>query len=329
MTVAIDRLVAETSAALGGPGERVGDVADAPRFALFHGANSICSQKVRAVLAHHAIPYVSHVLNMFAGQTYVPEYVRMRMVGCDALGIGLQAHHHGSTSASAGGCDGAVVPTLVDVRDGSVVVDSKRICFYLDDVAVAAGGTSLAPAGLHAAILGELDVVDNLPNYQMLNGRPPGEDRRPAGRRQAAGDGSGFSRFKVARCDELIAAHADEDALVRAYTAKRAKELQAAEELFAPEAMQAAYAQATAALAGLDRRLAGRTTAWMLAEDVTMADLYWVVELLRMENLGADVIWDPASEEGRLPAVAAFVAAGKALPAIRAAVLDWPGAVFH
>jgi 2,5-dichlorohydroquinone reductive dechlorinase len=31
-----------------------------PRFELFRAANSICSQKVRAVLAHHAMPYVEH-----------------------------------------------------------------------------------------------------------------------------------------------------------------------------------------------------------------------------------------------------------------------------
>lgn len=33
---------------------------DAPRFERFHAGLSICSQKVRAVLAEKVIPYVSH-----------------------------------------------------------------------------------------------------------------------------------------------------------------------------------------------------------------------------------------------------------------------------
>jgi 2,5-dichlorohydroquinone reductive dechlorinase len=55
-----------------------------------------------------------------------------------------------------------------------------------------------------------------------------------------------------------------------------------------------------------------------------MADLYWAVELLRMTNVGAAAIW----ENGRLPSVAAFLAASEQIPAIRAAVLDWPGALY-
>ena len=72
-------------------------------------------------------------LNIFAGDTYLPGYVRLRMLGCAAFGGALAAEHSGSTSASAGGCDGAVVPTLVDLDADAVIVDSKRICLHLDD----------------------------------------------------------------------------------------------------------------------------------------------------------------------------------------------------
>lgn len=104
-----------------------------PRFEVFHGANSICSQKVRTVLAHHQIAYLSHPLSLYGGQTYIPNHVRLRMIGCDALGMPLMTTHEGSTSVTAGGCDPAVVPTLIDWETEKVIVDSKRICLYLDE----------------------------------------------------------------------------------------------------------------------------------------------------------------------------------------------------
>ena len=39
---------------------------------LYHAQNSICSQKVRAVLAATSQPYTSHLLNIFKGETYDP-----------------------------------------------------------------------------------------------------------------------------------------------------------------------------------------------------------------------------------------------------------------
>ena len=53
-----------------------------PRLELFHAAASICSQKVRAVLAHHGIRYREHSLNIFAGDTCDP-------LGCARLARSL------------------------------------------------------------------------------------------------------------------------------------------------------------------------------------------------------------------------------------------------
>ena len=143
----LESLVADAAAALGDGARHVGLESDvAPRFELFNGPNSICSQKVRAVLAHHQIPYRSHSMNMFIGQTYLPQYVRLRMAGCDALGGPLMTVHTGSTSVAHGGCDPAVVPTLVDRETSQVIVDSKRICFYLD--AMVDATAQLRPAAL-------------------------------------------------------------------------------------------------------------------------------------------------------------------------------------
>ena len=317
----LESLVAGARDALGVPARHVGPGTDAPpRFELFNGPNSICSQKVRALLAQHQIPYLSHSMNMFIGQTYLPQYVRLRMHGCDAMGGPLMTVHTGSTSVSHGGCDPAVVPTLVDWQTRQVIVDSKRICLYLD--AQVEPAAQMRPAELADRIDAQLDVIDNLPNYQMLSGKPPGEDTRPAS--QHGKTGVEFALGKVARCDQYLAQCADDATLVRAYSAKRSKESSAAEQLFGADAMRAAYDKAESACAELETLLRARSTTWMLDERFTMADLYWAIELLRMQNMGAQGFWI----NGKRPAIAAFAERAATLAALRSAILDWPGATF-
>ena len=320
MSQVLRTVVAGAREALGSKGQVLGHSAGtAPRYELFNGANSICSQKVRTVLAHHGLSYVSHTVNLFLGQTYLPGYVRLRMIGCGQFGGALVSHHSGSTSASAGGCDGAVVPTLVDWQTGDVVVDSKRICLHLDDQV--ADADKLRPAGFAAAIDDELAIVDNLPNYQLLMGRTPGASESIVTK---DGVGGNFARKKVAWCDRYLSEHAGDEILAQAYTAKRAKELSAADELFSPEAMRAAYRRAEDALHAFEGKLERRGGDWLHGEAVTMADLFWGVELLRMKNMGVATFW----EDGRLPHVAQFSIATESLPAIRTAIVDWPGAMF-
>lgn len=317
----LESLFAGAVAALGDPPRLVGAQAGvAARFELFNAPNSICSQKVRAVLAHHEMPYLSHPMNLFTGQTYLPEYVRMRMLGCDALGGPLMTVHSGSTSVSHGGCDPAVVPTLVDWQTRQVLVDSKRICLYLD--ALVEVSVRMRPVYLSDRIDAQLEVIDNLPNYQMLSGKPPGTDTRPAS--QHGKNGVDFAMGKVARCDHYLTQYGNDVTLVRAYTAKRSKESTAAAALFTEEAMRAAYDKADSACAQLEVLLASGTTRWMFDDRFTMADLYWAIELLRMQNMGAQGLWI----DGRRPAIAAFAHRATAIPAVRAAILDWPGAAF-
>jgi 2,5-dichlorohydroquinone reductive dechlorinase len=320
MASKLQKTVDELRSSLGTAGETIGlNSSESPRFELFHAPNSICSQKVRTVLAHHHIPYRSQLLNIFEGQTYLPANVRLRLMGCDALSGGLVTGHTGSTSVSNGGCDPAVVPTLVDWDTGEVLVDSKRICLYLDQTV--AEQSSLRPAGLQGAVDAEMDVVDNLPNYQMLAGKPPGEDHRPESRRKS--NGVGFAMSKVQRCDNYLAQFADDTDLVRGYSAKRAKELNAAEQLFTPEAMQMAYDKAQSGCDHLEEKLQ-QSDRWLLGGQITMADLFWSVELLRMKNMAAEFFWT----DGARPAVAAFVERSQQLPAIRSAVIDWPGSLY-
>lgn len=321
MTIDLQAAVAAARAPLASPTERIGNEggAQAPRFELFHAPNSICSQKVRAVLAHHGLAYTSNTMSIVAGETYLPDYVRLRMHACALEGIALADVHTGSTAVSTGGCDPAVVPTLVDWTAGKVVIDSKRICIYLD--AIAGGPSKLRPDALAGAVDEALDLVDSLPNYQMLVGRAPDPQRHGASPR--AGTGVQFAMGKVDRCDRYLAEFANDDVLRRGYGAKRAKELSAAETLFSPQAMQAAYARAEAACEQLEHTLAGRRSPWIFGDAVSMADLFWAVELLRMKNLGAQTLW----EGGARPQLADYVRRCEAAPAIRSAVIEWPGAL--
>ncbi|VCU71664.1 2,5-dichlorohydroquinone reductive dechlorinase [Pigmentiphaga humi] len=307
---------------LGRPPEPIGSLQGdgSARFELFHAANSICSQKVRVVLAQHDMPYLSNAMHIGAGETYLPEYVRLRMAACDLAGLPLVSAHSGSTAVGTGGCDPAVVPTLVDWQTGQVIIDSKRICIYLDQAAP--GAARLRPDGLAQAVDEELDVVDGLPNYQMLVGNAPGTGRQASS--PNAGTGVAFAMSKVERCDRYLAECVHDADLQRAYRAKRAKELDAAERLFAPASMQAAYGRAEAACERLERRLATSLAAWLFGDRPSMADLFWGIELLRMQNLGADAFW----RGGARPRVAEFVRRCEAEAAIRSAVLDWPGALY-
>lgn len=323
MTPSMRTLVGEARQAMNSEGEQMGPATtEATRFELFSAANSICSQKVRAVLAHHGLPYRSHSVDLFGGQTYLPAYVRLRILGCDDIGAALVSRHSGSTSVSfGGGCDAAVVPTLIDWQTHEIVVDSKRICNHIDNTQPDAS-TPLRPAPLAAYIDEEIDIIDNLPNYQMLSGLPPKEDQRPDALRGKTG--VAFAMGKVARCDHYLAAYADDEALVRAYTAKRAKELDAAQQLFSLDAMHLAYQKAEAACDALEKKLNTASTEWLFSDQITMADLYWGIELTRMQNLGADTFW----AGGVRPAVAQFAQRTRSLSAIRQAVINWPGALF-
>ena len=186
MEQSLDTVVAQVRVALDSAGQVLGhapepDAGHSPRFELFHGANSICSQKVRTVLAHHGTPHVAHTVNLFLGQTYLPSYVRLRMIGCGRLGVPLMMEHNGNTSVSDGGCDAAVVPTLVDWRTDEVIVDSKRICLYLDSLVE--DGKRLRPARLADEIDAELEVVDSPAELSAADGQAArcGRGRRAAG----------------------------------------------------------------------------------------------------------------------------------------------------
>ncbi|MCA8883576.1 MAG: glutathione S-transferase family protein [Rhodobacteraceae bacterium] len=288
-------------------GSVLGNDAD-PALHFFHAPNSICSQKVRTVLHHLNIPHWSHLIDVFHGESYDPLYVRARHAGCKAAGLTLSARHLGTTSVTTSGCDACVVPTVIDRREGTVLVDSLRICLALD----AGQGGVLVPEVLLAEIMAELSVVDDLPNYQNLAVHVV-SDKAPR---------NAFAASKVARCDALLAEYGTDPVLREAYEAKKAKEKWAAEELFEEGALQIAREAVTSALDALEERVTGREGPWLFGEQITIADLFWGAELIRIDDLdGADVF-----TKDRLPAVFAWYERLCALPALKSAILEFPQA---
>jgi 2,5-dichlorohydroquinone reductive dechlorinase len=205
------------------------------------------------------------------------------------------------------------VPTIADSVSREVLVDSKNICLELDRRNPMAP-SALMPDKLREAIASEIAIVDNLPNYQLLAvavGKP----------NTSAADNS-FAVSKVRRCDALIAENADDSELCRAYAAKRAKEQTAAERLFDIAAMDRARTLIGLALEQLDSRLRASGGPYLFGSSVTIADLFWGVELIRNDDLGLSRQWS----SGKLPSLAAYYQRISELPSVSGAVIQWPGA---
>ncbi len=75
------------------------------------------------------------------------------------------------------------------------------------------------------------------------------------------------------------------------------------------------------ALRQLDKRLAKSSGRYLFDSTVTMADLFWGVELIRIEDLRLRLSGPP-----QLPSVEAYHRRLSDLPAISGAVTQWPGA---
>ena len=86
---------------------------------LYHNDMSSCAQKVRTVLAEKGLEWTGHHLDLRAGDTLTPDYLKLNPNG--------------------------VVPTLID--GGTVIIESTVINEYLDD---AYPGPALRPADARA-----------------------------------------------------------------------------------------------------------------------------------------------------------------------------------
>jgi glutathione S-transferase len=87
-------------------GRRAGKTGRIRVIELYHNGMSVCSQKVRLVLAEKGLDYTPHHLRLREGDQFAPEYRRLNPA--------------------------AVVPTLV--HDGAVIRESTVIMEYLDEL---------------------------------------------------------------------------------------------------------------------------------------------------------------------------------------------------
>lgn len=289
-----------------------------PRYELYHFALSLCSQKVRLTLAETGDAYVAHDINLSMPRlgNYDPAYVRLRIRGGE--GQRYVDGYTGRSSTASEGFDPAVVPTLVDLSEARVVVDSLRICRY---VAEAAGG-ALVPEALGEGLAAELAAVDATPHVALLYGAHPDEDFRPERLRRNM---PGVHDRKIAKITQARDRVADDPGLVAAFEAKIAKEKAARSFVATPEAMRTALAETLDVVAELDARMAdGRP--FVCGEVHTLADVFWSVSLYRLAWLGASFAWrgdHPLNPTARAH-VAGYTARAFVRPAFHQAVVTWP-----
>jgi len=294
------------------------DVDDAPDFDLFHYGFSICSHKVRSVLAELSLGYGS---NQFAGPTayenYTPEYLRLRLASDAAQSGKFVSGYSGGSSVETEGFDPLVVPTLVDMRAGKVVADSKLICLHL--ARTYRETIDLLPADLEDQIIEQIDIVDRTPHVAMLYGANPDGDTRPEDIQKRM---PGIHQIKVDTIRNHIKAVAGDDQLVAAYEAKIEKEEAAADFVVDGDDMKEAIILAEDLIEGLETQLSKTDGPWLFGERFTLADVVWGISLIRLEYLGNDRFWNG---EKKRPLVDAYFGRVAERQSLKTAVLDWPG----
>lgn len=297
-----------------------GDTGSTPRFELYHAAPSLCSMKVRTVLAEKQAPYFSHDLNLMtrkaeAPECYLPGYVRLRLQS--APDAELARGYTGQSSMTTEGFDPCVVPTLVDHEAGRVVVDSARICSYID---AHTDGEPLVPEALSNEVGAQVALVDQAPHVAVLYGAHPDDDVRPPLLRKNI---TGVHAKKITAIEALKAGVGDDARLTAAYDSKVAKEAGGADFMLDADRMREAHRAMDAHVGSLEDQLASHDGPWVLGERFTMADIMWTISLFRMKWLGIGGAWEENASRGR---VRAYVEQAFERPSLRAGVFDWPGA---
>lgn len=295
------RRIADARQELDDPGRTrvIGGDGSEPRFELFHAGLSMCSQKVRAVLAEKQLAHTSQELVIVASkgiysdefepaENYRPGYVRLRILGGKELGASYAEGHTGVSSVETEGFDACVVPLLIDHLEERVIADSKRICQHLDDVVDAPIKLIPDDPSMRAAVYEEVDVVDRTPHPGLLYGFHPDDDRRPDFVKGVMSD------VHDVKCDSLqafIDANADDDELVQAYRSKIAKEQAGKALAFDPARQRAVRDQTRQIVANLDDKLAKTKEPWIIGKAYTLADLLWGISLYRLHWLGLADLW--------------------------------------
>lgn len=289
-----------------------------PRFELYHGSLSLCSHKVRTVLAEKGQTYISHALNIMpAGkavpQNYRPPYVRLRLKAAGQSGYATS--YSGASAVRVEGVDPCVVPTLIDHEDRRVVIDSRQICEYIAENV--ASGTDLIPDDLSHAIALQTDLVDQAPHVALLYGSFPDDDPRP---KELASAMKGVHEKKIAALRTVLDHIGPNSDLRPAFESKITKELAAGAFVIEPEKMRDAHARGRAHVAALQQQLKLSEGPWIFGDRYTMADLLWTISLYRLTWLGFAKWWGADTDNDRVPD---YYARAVRRPAFRSAVADW------
>ena len=325
-----EKLTADAAAALSDCDTRTLQGGLAPgeqaKYELYHNVGSICAQKVRTVLAELAVPYVSHDIPIVAEPwpTYHPDYVKMRIAG--SRGQDFVSGHTGSSSTSLHGFDPTVVPTFIDREAENIVIDSQRICRYID---LQIGQSRLRPADLAEEIDQQTAIVDDIPNIALSFGTHPGVDPRPPSIRKYA-DGAMLRKLKALKKVREI--YSSNETIVRAIEAKMVKEQAALDFLDDADFMNGVLERMDDCMATLEGELESATTDWLCSDSYTMADLFWGINLYRLKALGMGYLWDPETyPHDRAvfrPNVHTYAQRLAEKPSFRHAVADW-GVAFN
>ena len=296
------------------------------RFELYHAVLSICSQKVRAVLAEKKEPYTLHKMVIVAGhgiftddfkpaENYRPSYVRLRMFGGAQLGKSYAEQHTGRSSVETEGFDPCVVPLLVDHTQAKVVVDSKLICEHLDREI--SGPQRLIPADPTAAqeVMKQVSIVDQTPHPGILYGFHPDDDRRPDFMKAVMKD---VHEGKRQALQMFIDANSDDAELVKAYQSKIAKEQAGKALAFDPERQRAVRAEVDGIIKALAAQLETYANPWICGKEYTLADVVWGISLYRIHWLGLAYLWKD------LPWVQEYAQRVYKRPCVWEAVINWP-----
>lgn len=293
------------------------------RFELYHAGFSVCSQKVRAVLAEKKIPYTSHELSILnsrgiysdkltPAENYSPNYVRLRLLGGKGRGLRLATGYSGRSSVDTEGFDACVVPTLIDHDQGRVIVDSKVICEYLDSQTE----PKLIPdhPELKSAVMRQLDIVDKTPQPALLYGAHPDDDQRPEFIKQAMAKSYDL---KLEALETLLEENRHDVELNAAYSSKIAKEKAGQKMLADGNNVVAMRNETQSIITALDGQLAS-SGPWICGDQFTLADLAWAINLYRMKWLGVASLWQS------LPQVEQYSRRLYHRPSIWSAVLKFP-----
>ncbi len=293
----------------------------AARFELYHAPLSICSQKVRATLAEKGAAFQSHDMRIMPplNENFHPDYIRLRMQG--AGGREMVSGFTGRSSVRSEGFDPAVVPTLVDLAEDRVLVDSAAICDHVNRVHE--GGPDLIPASLKREILREIEIVDGLPQVALHYGAHPNGDFRPEWLSDELRGAHDAKILKLMEGRSLAVGHPK---LTAAYDAKIRKEAAARQYIRSPDLMRKATAEVLSAIANLEETLEDKKL-WLMGDSFTLADVMWAVTLFRLQWLGMGFTWQGghALNGQRHDRVAAYAKRLFARPSVRMAIIDWPG----